>query len=109
MISMKDKLSSVFGASAGIVWWLFTAILFISPVLVLDMPIWADFLVFFVLSIPFIGGLARLALYIITLFYVSDAPDGIALFFWISLGLYVVFELLPCVVSLLLMVLSRKR
>lgn len=48
---MKNKLTAIFGAFGAVLYWIIRAIIAIIPVFILDLPFWADFLIFFAIGL----------------------------------------------------------
>lgn len=103
---MKEKLTNALGVTGSVIWHIILMVLALSPLIILDLPFWADLIIIFaVMSLPFIGDIVMLGVYIWAFIVAISGPiDIVVIIFFISAGLYVLFDLLPT----LLMLFSRK-
>lgn len=98
----KDKLFGIMGSAGYIVYYAISCILFFMPLVFLDFNFIIDIILIFVmLSVPFIGQLCELILWIWSLFIVLKEPfSGFILVYFIALAIYVFTTVLPFIISL---------
>lgn len=98
---MKEKLSALFGSFGVVIWFLISAIYCYSPLLIFKFPIYVELILFLAMfSIPIIGEVIRLALYIWAFTIAISMPiDALTVVFFICAGLYFFTELFPTIVG----------
>lgn len=94
---LKDKLLGLMGSTGYIIYYLITCILFFMPLVFLDFNFIIDIILMFImLSVPFVGHILELILWIWSLFIVIDESfNGFILAYYIALGFYVLTTVFP--------------
>lgn len=97
---MKEKLENAMGTAGAVIWYIVAVIVTVAPLLVLDLPIWADFLIILaVLALPVVGGIVALAVWIWALVVAVRGPQGLETYiFYAALAVnafFVIPSLLP--------------
>ena len=107
---MKEKLLSVFGRFGIVLWYIISFLYGFIPLVFLRFPFWVDFLLIVVMtSVPYLGEIVRIVLYIWAFVVVLHGPFDIpAIIFYVFFALYVLTTLLPLITSLLEVLLERK-
>ena len=83
------------GIVGSLIYWAISALLFFAPIGVLDLPTWAEYLLLISMFLPFVGILLRPVLYVVAMFFLSDAPDRAVIIFWVSFAVFVITEFIP--------------
>lgn len=99
---MKDKLASALGGFGAVLWYIISFLYGFAPLVILRFPFWLDLLLIIAMtSIPLVGELIRIALYIWAFVVVVNGPfDIIAIVFYVFFALYFFTTLLPLILSL---------
>lgn len=98
---MKEKLTTTLGALGGVLWFILSALYCFSPLLILRLPGWLDFILFMAMfSLPFVGELVRAVLYIWALVVAIQGPqDVFAIVFYVIAAIYFFTTLVPFVAA----------
>ena len=104
---MKEKMLSTFGAIGVILYYILGIVLIAMPVIILDLSFWWTFIIFcgieFISMIaPGLGTIANAVLYVLSFMKVIAAPiDVWSIIYFVSLGVYVLFEFIPWVMGII--------
>ena len=95
---MKEKLQGVLGIFGIILYYLFTALLTVAPLISLGLPWWVDFIILLVVQLfPPID----IAFYIWALIVTVQGPqDWWAIVFYVCFGLFILFTIVPLILKL---------
>jgi hypothetical protein len=99
---MKEKLVGSLGLFGYLLWIVVGLLYVIAPVVMLDLPFWVTFILLFAInSLPLIGTLINIVLYIWAFFVTLGGPqDVVAVVFYVLFALFVITELIPILSAL---------
>lgn len=110
-MKLKERFGTVFGNAMGVVYFIVTFLLSILPLVMLDLPFWADFLI--ILGVNLLNGLLfcipELALWIVGLVAaIHGKQDAWAIAYYVVFGINALKILLMFVRSLISSIISKR-
>lgn len=101
MKGLKDTLFSALGSVGFVIYCLISTILLFMPLVFLDLNIFIDaILIFVIIYIPFIGGICEFILWLLSFFVVLNEPFNVFIaLYYVALAIYVLTTLLPFIIS----------
>ena len=110
-MKLKERFGTVFGSAMGVVYSIVTFLLSILPLVMLDLPFWADFLI--ILGVNLLNGLLfcipELALWIVGLVAaIHGKQDAWAIAYYVVFGINALKILLMFVQSLISSITSKR-
>lgn len=110
MEKLKEVLVNSLGTVGYIIWNVLLYVFCLLPVLVLDIPWWADVIVVLcIVNIPFLGKILYLASWVWSFVIIISEPiSGFSIFYFIVLGIYVFVDLLPSAMLLITAMFEKK-
>lgn len=110
-MNFKERFGTVFGGVLGVVYRIVTFLLSILPLVMLDLPFWADFLI--ILGVNLLNGLLfcipELALWIVGLVAaIHGKQDAWAIAYYVVFGINALKILLMFVQSLISSITSKR-
>lgn len=98
---LKQKLTTLFGTAGYVIYLVISLILLGVPFSFLGLPIWAIFIVALFASLPFIGYVVQLVVWIWSFINVLHSPVDIwFILYFIALAIYVFTTLIPLIGTL---------
>ncbi len=98
---MKNKLTALFGTFGSVLSYLASFLLSIAPLLVLDLPLWADMIILILLNaaqlVPFLGMVPVLGVYVWAFIVALRAPSELlSILFFIAFAFNLLKFMLFC-------------
>lgn len=108
---IKEKLTESLGVFGVILFYIISLAHIVVPLAVFEIPFWAkSILLFVMMMIPFLGGIVELIVWVWAFIIVINAPITIwSIIFFIIFGLYLIFILLPPVISFAFGIFSKDK
>lgn len=110
-MNFKERFGTVFGGVLGVVYRIVTFLLSILPLVMLDLPFWADFLIILAVNIfsAMLFGIPELALWIAGLVAaIHGKQDAWAIAYYVVFGINALKILLMFVQSLISSIISKR-
>ena len=109
MQKLKDVLVGSMGVAGMIVWFLIGVVFAFLPLAFLNLSFWLELIIIFViLSIPYIGGLTELGIWVQSFIVVLSQPmSGWIIFYYIVFAIYFFTKPLPVVANIVIGLISE--
>ncbi len=110
-MKFKERFGTVFGSALGVVYYIVTFLLSILPLVMLDLPFWADFLIILGVNLlnALLFGIPELALWIVGLVAaIHGKQDAWAIAYYVVFGINALKILVMFVHSLISSIISKR-
>jgi hypothetical protein len=99
---MKEKMQSVLGVFGSVLWYAISILISFAPLITLGFNFWVDaLLIFVVTTIPYIGMVVSLILWVWSLVLMVQRPFGVwSVVYFVALIINVVIYVVPFIQSL---------
>lgn len=104
MEKIKDNLVGTLGIVGYVIWIFILFGIYFIPVIVLNLPLWVEILIVLcIMNIPVIGNLLYFASWVWSFTIVISEPiDGWSIFYFVAFGIYILTEVLPFIINLII-------
>ena len=108
MGSLKEKLKVTLGFAGIILWYIIALAIFLTPLICLDFPLWADIIILFIiLEVPLANTIAELTIWIWSFIEVVSHPiNGFSIYYFIAFAIYFLTTFWPFIYLLIIAIIS---